>query len=133
MKIIIFLLLMTSTAFANPCADDKQKFERAKKFGASNFKCTSNYDGSAVSSFSINSENYKKYVAAELERSKKRITRENKGTFMPLIKKGNCPIYNKRLKLKKANIIPIHKHNKNICLGSNKSGKNNKLEFKEAK
>ena len=50
---------------------------------------------------------------------------------MPLVKKGNCPICNKRLKLKKGNIIPSHKDSTTICDGSNKAGKNNKYEFKE--
>jgi hypothetical protein len=70
---ILFLLLLASTALANPCSDDKQRYERAKKFGAYNFKCTSNYDGSAASTFSITSENYKNFVASELERGKQRI------------------------------------------------------------
>ena len=69
MKTIIFLLLMTSTALANPCTDDKQRFERAKKFGAYNFKCVDHYDGSAASTFSIPSEKYKKFVVSEIARS----------------------------------------------------------------
>lgn len=73
MRTIVFLLLMVSTAIGSPCDDDKQRFERAKKFGAYNFKCSSNYDGSAWSSFSMTSEDHKKYVASELERSRKRI------------------------------------------------------------
>jgi hypothetical protein len=78
MKTIIFLLLMTSTALANPCSDDKQRFERAKKFGATNFKCTSHYDGSATSSFSMTSENHKKFVASEIERSRQFIKGKKK-------------------------------------------------------
>lgn len=81
MKIIIFLLLITttiSTALANPCSDDKQRFERAKKFGATNFKCTSYYDGSATSSFSMTSENHKKFVASEIERSRQFIKGKKK-------------------------------------------------------
>ena len=50
---------------------------------------------------------------------------------MPWIKKGTCQICNKRLTLKSSNIIPTHKKNKIICPGSNKSGKDNKLEFKD--
>lgn len=78
MKTIIFLLLMTSTALANPCSDDKKRFERAKKFGATNFKCTSYYDGSATSSFSMTSENHKKFVASEIERSRQFIKGKKK-------------------------------------------------------
>jgi len=52
---------------------------------------------------------------------------------MPLVKKGNCLICNKRLTLKKGNIIPSHKNESTICAGSNKSGKNDKYEFKEVK
>ena len=48
-------------------------------------------------------------------------------------KKGTCKICNKRLTLKASNIIPTHKKNKTICPGSNKSGKDNKLEFKDIK
>jgi len=73
MKTIIFILLMASTAIANPCSDDKQRYERAKKFGATNFKCTSHYDGSANSVFSMTSKNYKNFVASEIERSRKLI------------------------------------------------------------
>ena len=73
MKTIIFLLLMASTALANPCTDDKQRFERAKKFGATNFKCTDHYDGSATSSFTIDLEGNRKFVTAEIDFNKKRI------------------------------------------------------------
>jgi len=50
---------------------------------------------------------------------------------MPLVKIGNCSVCNKRLTLKKGNVIPMHKNEGNICDGSNKSGKNNNYEFKE--
>ena len=78
MKTIIFLLLMTSTALANPCSDDKQRFERAKKFGAYNFKCVDYYDGSATSSFSMTSENHKNFVASEIERKRQFIKGKKK-------------------------------------------------------
>ena len=50
---------------------------------------------------------------------------------MPWIKKGTCQICNKILTLKASNSIPNHKNNKTICPGSNKSSKDNKLEFKD--
>ena len=81
MKTSIFLLLIisiASTALANPCSDNKQRFERAKKFGATQFKCTSNYDGSATSSFTMTSENHKNFVASEIERKRQFIKGKKK-------------------------------------------------------
>lgn len=73
MKTIIAFLLMTGVALASPCDDDRKTFERAKKYGAREFKCTDHYDGSASSSFVMDPEDHKKFTAAELERNRKRI------------------------------------------------------------
>ncbi len=50
---------------------------------------------------------------------------------MPWIKKGTCQFCGKRLRLKKYNFLPTHKHDGIICLGSNQAGKDHKLEFKK--
>lgn len=78
MKTIIIFLAMVSCAFASPCNDEKKIFERAKKFGAHSFKCKDNYDGSAKSSWTMDSDGYKKFIESEMELHRKRIKGEKK-------------------------------------------------------
>lgn len=68
MKTIFVFLLLTSTAFATPCDDARKDFERARKFGATEFKCQDRYDGTATSSWTMSSENYKKFRESEANR-----------------------------------------------------------------
>jgi len=78
MRTIMAFLIMTGIALASPCDDERKQFERAKKFGASGFVCKDHYDGSASSRWVMDTDNYKRYVASELERSSNRIKRKGK-------------------------------------------------------
>lgn len=51
MRTLLILLLLTTAAFARPCDDARQDFNRAKKYGAHSFRCHDRYDGSAVATW----------------------------------------------------------------------------------
>ena len=70
-SLIILLLFIPTVGWADPCKDRLKEFEKAKSFGASNFKCHSEYDGRATSSWVMSPEDYSKYKEA-LAKSKMR-------------------------------------------------------------
>ena len=73
MRTLIIFLALTATALATPCDQDRRAFERAQKFGATNFQCVDRYEGSARATWDMTPEQFKKYMAAELERQRQRI------------------------------------------------------------
>ena len=73
MKTLIIFLALTTTALATPCDDDLKDFKRAQKFGATNFQCRDEYEGSARATWDMTAEQFKEYMAAELERQRQRI------------------------------------------------------------
>ena len=73
MRTLIIFLALTTTALATPCDDDRKDFERAQKFGATNFQCVDRYDGSARATWEMTPEQFKEYIDSELERQRQRI------------------------------------------------------------
>lgn len=65
MKTLIIFLLLASTAIAGPCDDARRDFKRAQKFGATDFKCSSRYDGTATSSWNMTPEGFRQYRDSE--------------------------------------------------------------------
>jgi hypothetical protein len=72
MRLLIAFLMMTGLAYAGPCDDYKARFKRAKEYGAYDFKCKDQYDGSATSSFKMETEAYRKFIKDEAKRRTKR-------------------------------------------------------------
>ena len=73
MKTLIIFLALTATALATPCDNDLKDFERAQKFGATNFQCRDEYEGSARATWDMTTEQFKAYMDSELERQRQRI------------------------------------------------------------
>lgn len=73
MKTLVLFLTLTTSALATPCDDAKRDFNRAKAFGATNFKCTDTYEGASGASWNMELEQYKKFIESELQRQRQRI------------------------------------------------------------
>lgn len=69
--ILLLALSIAAPAAATPCDDYRARYNRAKAFGAHDFKCQDRYDGSATSSFSLDLDNYRKFIQSELERRRR--------------------------------------------------------------
>jgi len=79
MKPLLFILILSTSAWAGlPCDEAKEDFKRAQEFGATDFKCEDQYDGSAGSTWDMEPEQFKQFMAAEAERQRKRIKGEKK-------------------------------------------------------
>lgn len=77
----LMALLLTHSqaqAYTTPCDDARKDFKRAQAYGATNFKCTDRYDGSATSSWTMEPEKFKAFREAELERKRQSIKRRKK-------------------------------------------------------
>lgn len=71
--LVLASLFISHISHATPCDDARKDFNRAKKFGAYEFKCQDRYDGSATSSWKMDSESFKAFKASEVVRNRKKI------------------------------------------------------------
>jgi hypothetical protein len=65
--LLVFLMLVTS-ALATPCQDARKDYERARRYGAFDFKCRDRYDGTATSSWRMEMDDYKRFRDSECRR-----------------------------------------------------------------
>lgn len=70
MRTLLIFLLLTTAAFARPCDDARQDFNRAKKYGAHSFRCHDRYDGSAVATWYMDDSGYERFKIREEKRRK---------------------------------------------------------------
>lgn len=72
MRTLIIFLALCATAAATPCDDARRDFNRAKHFGAYDFRCQDRYDGTATSSWRMSPDNFKRFNEAEIKRRKRK-------------------------------------------------------------
>lgn len=70
MKTLLIFLLLTTAAFARPCDDARQDFNRAKKYGAYSFRCTDRYDGSSTATWYMDDRGYERFKIMEKRRER---------------------------------------------------------------
>lgn len=71
--LILLILLIPTVGWSDPCKDRLKEFEKAKSFGATNFKCHSEYDGRVTSSWIMSPEDYQKFKEALILKNRDRI------------------------------------------------------------